>query len=72
MEIGMSGPKPLLDVYLATFYQNNIKILLIEKSTTTRVINTILGEVNVEHSLVGGVLPLITSVIQMASGLVVQ
>ena len=72
MEIGMLDPKLLLDVYLATFYQNNIKILLIEKSTTTRVINTILGEVNVEHSLVGGVLPLITSVIQMASGLVVQ
>ena len=53
--IGMLDPKPLLDVYLATFSKNSIKILLKEKSTMTRVINTILGEANVEHLAIGGV-----------------
>ena len=49
MEIGMLGPKPLLGVYLATFFQKYIRILLICLSMILRVINTIRGEVNVEH-----------------------
>ena len=49
MEIGMLDPKLQLDVYLATFFQKYIRILLIDLSMILRVISTIRGEVNVEH-----------------------
>ena len=73
MEIGMLDPKLLLDVYLATFFQKYIRILLIDLFMILRVISTIRGEVNVEHLLLGGMdLFLITSVIQTAINLVAQ
>ena len=72
MEIGMLDPKLLLDVYLATFFQKYIRILLICLSMILRVISTIRGEVNVEHLPIGGVLPQTINVIQTAINLVAQ
>ena len=69
----MLDPKPLLDAYLATFFQKYIRILLIDLYMILQVISTIRGEVNVEHLLLGGMdLFLITSVIQTAINLVAQ